>query len=145
MVLNVLGFRHTGIIVSDMAKSLFFYESILGLQVIQKFSDNSQYINQITQITNGSVDFIKLRANDGYTLELLQYPTHPTSKHDLGILNVGILHIAIHVESAIEAYDHLLSHGITPLSRPILSSEGFAKVFFCLDPDNVRVEFVEML
>ena len=35
--------------------------------------------------------------------------------------------------------------GVKTLSEPVLSSEGIAKDFFCLDPDNIRVELVEML
>tara|TARA_B100000963_G_scaffold301887_1_gene274622 strand:+ start:146 stop:340 length:195 start_codon:yes stop_codon:yes gene_type:complete len=31
------------------------------------------------------------------------------------------------------------------ISEPTLSSEKFAKVCFCLDPNNVRVELVEIL
>ena len=42
-------------------------------------------------------------------------------------------------------HSHLVSSGVKVLSKPVLSSEGIAKVFFCLDPDNVRVEIVEMI
>ena len=42
-------------------------------------------------------------------------------------------------------YEHLQKNNITVLSKPVLSSEKIAKVFFCLDPDGVRVEIVEML
>ena len=48
----VIGYRHTGMIVKDMKESLYFYRDILGLKVIQDFSDSSEYINKITGITN---------------------------------------------------------------------------------------------
>ena len=43
------------------------------------------------------------------------------------------------------AYKRLLEHDVKVLSKPIPSSCGMAKVFFCIDPDNVRIEIVEML
>ena len=35
--------------------------------------------------------------------------------------------------------------GVKFISEPTLSSEKFAKVCFCIDPNNVRVELVEIL
>jgi hypothetical protein len=64
---------------------------------------------------------------------------------NLSIINVGVCHVAFQVKSSEDAYNKLIKNNIKVLSKPILSSEGFAKVFFCLDPDNVRVELVEMI
>lgn len=141
----VIGYRHTGIITKNIDKSLEFYRDILGLTVIQDFTDSSKYINTITGIKNGSAHFIKLKANDGSVIELLEYPSHPTNPVHLSIINVGICHVAFQVQSSEDAYNKLIKNNIKVLSKPILSSEGFAKVFFCLDPDNVRVELVEMI
>ena len=141
----VIGYRHTGIIVNNMADSLKFYKDYLGLKVIQEFTDKSEYINKITGITNGVVHFIKLKMPDNTVLELLEYPSHKTNPHKLSILNVGIAHIALRVKSAKKAYDFLKLKNIKVLSKPVLSSEGIAKVFFCIDPNNIRVEIVEML
>jgi catechol 2,3-dioxygenase-like lactoylglutathione lyase family enzyme len=44
----VVGYRHTGIITRDINKSLYFYKNILGLRLIQDFTDSSDYINEIT-------------------------------------------------------------------------------------------------
>ena len=142
---KVIGFRHSGIIVKSMESSVNFYKNILGLELIQEFTDESEYINKITGITDGVAHFVKLRMPDGTVLELLEYPTHPTESHNLSIINVGICHIALQVDSAELMHTKLVRKGIKVLSKPILSSEGIATVFFCLDPDNVRVEFVEMV
>jgi catechol 2,3-dioxygenase-like lactoylglutathione lyase family enzyme len=141
----VIGYRHTGIITSNISKSLYFYNKILGLELIQDFVDSSEYINKITGLTGATAHFVKLKASDGSVIELLEYPSHPTSPVELSIINVGVCHIALRVRSAQEAYQALLANNVVVLSEPVLSSEGIAKVFFCLDPDNVRVELVEML
>ena len=141
----VIGYRHTGIIVNDMEKSLQFYRDFLGLKVIQEFTDQSEYINKITGITKGCAHFIKLKMPDGTVLELLEYPSHRTNPHNISIINVGIAHIALQVKNTEESYNFLNSKGVKLLSTPVLSSEGIAKVFFCLDPDGIRVELVEMI
>ena len=141
----VVGYRHTGIITKDIKKSLDFYQNIMGLEVIQEFTDTSDYINEITGLKGAEAHFIKLKAIDETVLELLEYPTHPTKPFESSIINVGVCHIALRVTNAEIAYDKLVENGVKVLSRPVLSSEGIAKVFFCLDPDNVRVELVEML
>ena len=112
----VSGFRHAGLIVKDLDVSLNFYSNILGLEIIQRFTDSSEYINTITGLTNGTAEFVKLRMLDGAVLELLTYPSHATKSHSLSIINVGIAHIALKVDSALDVYDVLLNHGIRVLS-----------------------------
>tara|TARA_B100000519_G_scaffold74233_1_gene63829 strand:- start:102 stop:545 length:444 start_codon:yes stop_codon:yes gene_type:complete len=141
----VVGYRHTGIITKDINKSLYFYKDILGLQEIQDFTDSSDYINEITGLNGAIAHFIKLKCLDGSVIELLEYPSHQTEPINASIINVGICHIALRVHNADDAYDRLMNEKIKVISKPVLSSEGIAKVFFCLDPDGVRVEIVEML
>ena len=141
----VTGFRHAGLIVKDLDDSLHFYCEILGLEAIQRFTDSSEYINIITGLTGATAEFAKLKMLDGAIIELLTYPSHPSQPHELSIINVGIAHIALRVDSALHSYEALVGHGINVLSPPVLSSEGIAKVFFCLDPDGYRVEIVEMI
>ena len=141
----VVGYRHTGIITKDINKSLYFYRDILGLQLIQDFTDSSDYINEITGLNGAIAHFIKLKCLDGSVIELLEYSSHKTDPINASIINVGICHIALRVQNADDAYNKLVNEKIKVISKPVLSSEGIAKVFFCLDPDGVRVEIVEML
>ena len=141
----VIGSRHTGVVVRDMQASMRFYRDILGLETVQEFTDDSEYINTITGIEDGEVHFIKLKAEDGTVLELLEYLSHPTEPTGHPFYNVGVCHIAFRVKDIQYAYNKLKQQGVRVISEPVLSSEKIAKVFFCLDPDNVRVELVEMI
>lgn len=141
----VKGYRHTGIICQDLKKSLFFYHKLLGMKIQQDFWDNSKYINTITGIKKGNVHMIKLKMENGDILELLDYPTHPTKLFNLPVYNVGLPHIALEVYNINKIYKKLKKHKIRFLSKPTVSSEKFAKVCFCFDPSNVRVELVEIL
>ena len=141
----VKGYRHTGIICKDINASLKFYRDFLGLQILQDFWDDSNYINKITGINGANVHMIKLQADDGTVVELLDYTTHPTDLIKQEIYNAVACHIAFQVYDIELAYRQLLSNGVKFLSEPVLSSEGIAKVCFCLDPNNTRIELVEML
>lgn len=141
----VKGVRHTGIICKDIEKSLQFYRDFLGLEVIQDFWDDSEYINEITGMEGANVHMIKLKVDDGTVVELLDYVTHPTELIEQQVYNAGACHIAFQVHNLENAYFELMEKGVRFLSKPVLSSERIAKVCFCLDPNNTRIELVEML
>ena len=143
----LLGVRHSGYIVSDINVSRNFYENVLGFEVMQAFEDGSDYINDITGTTGALVKMVKMKSLDGSVIEILSYEggVPATAKPRVPIYNVGEAHLAIQVSDAEKFHQHLIANRVPTLSQPILSSEGFAKVFFCLDPDKYRVEVVEML
>ena len=141
----VKGYRHTGIICKSLNKSLYFYKNILGLKVLQKFSDNSDYINKVSGLKKTNVKMIKLQMKSGEILELLSYPSIKTKLPKLSLYNVGLLHIALEVSDIEKVYKTLKKKKVKFLSEPVISSEKFAKVCFCLDPNNVRIELVQIL
>ena len=141
----VIGFRHTGIIVKDMKKSRRFYEDMLDLEVVQNYKDDSKYINNVLGLTNGKIHMIKLKTIDGYIIELLEYLNHPTEIVKTPFYNVGNCHLAFTVHNAEEMYEKLLDIGIEIISKPLLSSDKTALVFFCCDPNGIRIELVEIV
>ena len=141
----VIGFRHTGIIVKNMKESKHFYENILGLVVMQDYEDDSKYINDVLGLSDGKIHMVKLKSKDGYIIELLEYINHPTDFSDLPFYNVGSCHIAFTVQNSDQMYQSLKNVGIEIISEPLLSSEKTAKVFFCIDPNGIRIELVEIV
>ena len=142
-VLN--GFRHTGIIVKNMNVSKHFYEHILGLVVMQDYEDDSKYINDVLGLSDAKIRMVKLKSIDGYIIELLEYINHPTDFSNMPFYNVGFCHIAFTVKNSDQIYQRLKSAGVEIISKPLLSSEKTAKVFFCIDPNGIRVELVEIV
>ena len=141
----VIGFRHTGIIVKNMKESKHFYENILGLVVMQDYEDDSKYINDVLGLSDGKIRMVKLKSNDGYIIELLEYIHHPTDLLDRPFYNVGSCHVAFTVKNADQIYQRLKNAGIEIISEPLLSSDKTAKVFFCIEPNGIRVELVEIV
>ena len=145
MIPRIIGYRHTGIIVNDIQKSLYFYRDILGFNVIQDYTDNSDYINKIVGLKNANIHMVKLEAPDRTIIEIVKYINHPTGNSENQFYNVGTCHIAFQINDAEKVWEKLNNHDVPVISKPILSSENIAKVFFCIDPDGVRIELVEML
>tara|TARA_B100000315_G_C14542761_1_gene571733 strand:+ start:18 stop:452 length:435 start_codon:yes stop_codon:yes gene_type:complete len=141
----VISYRHTGIIVKNMEESLYFYKDILGLEVVQNYTDDSDYINNVLGLSKADIHMIKLKAQDGLIVELLKYIKHPTDIPNIPFYNVGSCHVAFTVKNADEMYQRLINADIKVISEPLLSSEKTAKVFFCIDPNGMRVELVEIV
>ena len=88
---------------------------------------------------------IKMKADDGTIIELLDYESHPADLITQEIYSPGACHLALEVHDISLAYSELLAKGVKFISEPVLSSEGIAKVCFCFDPNKTRIELVEML
>ncbi len=140
------GFRHVGIVVKDMEKALYFYRDLLGFKIVKKMQESGNYIDSVCGVKKISVITVKLSADDNNLIELL-YFISPVSKNNAakGLTDVGFSHISCTVENIDATYDRLSKAGIHFNSLPQVSSEGYAKVAFCLDPEGNFIELVEVL
>ena len=137
--------RHTGIVVSDLDRSLAFYAGILGLEPVARKTETGRYIDSVVGLPGVELEWIKLRAPDGYIVELLKYASHPAaSKDDLGASNrMGCSHVAFTVNDAAALYSKLVEGGYRCNSAPQASPDGKVMVFYGHDPDGIILEFVE--
>ena len=144
--MTVKGLRHTGIVVSDMAKSLEFYRDLLGMEVWADLEDNSPCIQSVTGLPGANIWMVKLQAQDGGSIELLKYLSHPQDPpKPARACDVGCNHVALRVDDLDALYQKLKQHGIHFNTPPIISSDGGAKITYCRDPEGVLVELVELL
>lgn len=137
--------RHTGIVVSDMERSLEFYRNLLGLRAVENFKEEGEYINKISGLSGVKLWMVKLVADDGTMVELLKYVSHPQKAPDnLQICDIGCSHIAFTVDDVDKEYTRLSDKGVRFNCPPLVSPDGCAKVAFCRDPDGVFIELVEL-
>jgi glyoxylase I family protein len=142
----ITAIRHTGIVVSDMQRSLHFYRDLLGLEVWADFKDDSECVQHVTDVPGANIWMIKLKAKDGVSVELLQYLSHPQEiPEPTRACDVGCNHIAFQVDHLDALYDKMLSADIRFHTPPLVSSDGGAKVTYCRDPEGVIIELVEIL
>ena len=138
--------RHTGIVVSNMERSLKFYRDNLHLKVIKDFTEKGDYIDSISALSNVYLRMVKLTTDDGSMVELLQYISHPNEPPvEVKINEIGCSHIAFTVNDLDEEYERLSKNGVKFNCPPYVSPDKYAKVTFCHDPDGASIELVEVL
>ena len=139
----ILNFRHIGIVVEDLNKSLHFYNDLLGFELIKRMNESGEYINNLTSVLDLNITTVKLRIPGGGIVELIQINS-PNKRHiTASITNVGITHFALTVDNIDETYRYLSEHGVKFVFPPIESPDGYAKVSFCKDPNNIFIELVQ--
>lgn len=79
-------------------------------------------------------------------VELLQYLSHPRKAQDNAqICDIGCSHISFTVNDIDKEYARLSQSGVRFNCPPYISTDGYAKVSFCHDPDGASIELVEVL
>jgi len=129
-----------------MNASLRFYRDLLGMEVWADFTDDSDYVQAVTGVPGADIWMIKMKAQDGSSVELLQYRSHPQeTPTPRRSCDVGINHLAVEVEDIDALHKTLLEEGIEFNAPPIFSADRGAKVTYCRDPEGVIVELVEIV
>ena len=138
--------RHTGIVVTDMERSVEFYRDLLGLEPVIDFTEEGEYINAISDLTGVRLRMVKLVAEEGGMVELLEYLSHPDQRAPGNRLcEIGPTHVSFTVDDVDAVYQAWSDKGIPFNSPPQVSPDGKAKVTFCRDPDGTSLEIVEEL
>jgi catechol 2,3-dioxygenase-like lactoylglutathione lyase family enzyme len=138
--------RHTGIVITDMEKSLAFYRDLLGLKIANDSIEEGDYIDSVLGLSDIRVHIVKMTAPDGSMVELLQYHSHPRkAPSSRQLCDIGCSHVAFTVDDIDKEYNRLLKSGVKFVTPPRVSPDGYAKVTFCLDPEGNFVELAEVL
>ena len=90
----MLNIRHTGIVTSDIDKSISFYETF-GFKIQKDMIESGSYIDNFSALKDVIVRTVKMSLDNGDMIELLYYHTHP-EKPDMSrkITQIGCSHIA---------------------------------------------------
>lgn len=135
--------RHIGISTTNMEKSLKFYEKLLGFRKITDDYESGEFVSHITGIADCKVRTVKLKKDDNVLVELLDFGKDSTSG-ETKLTDAGLTHFALTVKNLMNLYDILKSSGVEFIGYPKLSPSKKAKVAFCIDPNGVFIELVEV-
>jgi len=138
--------RHTGIVVRDLQKVANFYRS-LGFVDFSQDTEEGSFIDQVTGLINTKLEWIKLKAPDGYLLELLKYHSHLESEHisQQRSNKLGCSHIAFTVENIDKTCKIIRWLGGSVVNPPATTNNNKVKVAYCHDIEGVLMEIVEIL
>jgi catechol 2,3-dioxygenase-like lactoylglutathione lyase family enzyme len=136
-------FRHVGIVVNDLDKMIWFYQDLIGLEIIYDKIEEGRFLNHILNSNNKSPRIIKLGLNDKTIVELLYFGDCEINKKNL--FENGYTHFALTIDDGNYLYDKFIKNGLSVINTPTISDEKTVKVFFGMDPENNIIEFVELL
>jgi len=138
--------RHTGIVVRNIEEAANFYRA-LGFIDSNKAIEEGEFIDQVTGLKNTKLEWIKLKAADGYLLELLQYHSHLETKEVIKQKSnkLGCSHMAFGVENIEKTCELINKLGGSIVNPPALTNNNKVKVAYCHDLEGVLIEIVEIL
>ena len=117
---------HIGIVVSDMARSVAFYQDVLSCKV-----------TDARDIGFANLTFLDY---EGVPLELVQ------RKNEAGVIRDGakgrVDHVGFYVDDIDSEFARLKAKNV-PLLTDAPQNNGFMKNFFFFGPDGERLEFVQ--
>lgn len=128
----IKGIQHCALVVSDLEKSCWFYETVVGLEPIPRphtFTFTGAWFR------GGISELHLISAND---------TTAPVGIGDPGAGKVTGLatHLAFEVTDLAELQARLAHHGVEIVGGPVARGDGFVQIWL-LDPDGYMVEFFQ--
>jgi len=138
--------RHTGIVVRDLEKSAKFY-CALGFIKDSQAIEEGDFIDTVVGLQNTKLEWVKLKAPDGYLLELLQYHSHPEQGRMVKQKSnqLGCSHLAFSVDGIDAVCENIEKIGGSMVNSPALTNDKKVKVVYCHDNEGNLMEIVEVL
>ena len=142
--------HHTGIIVKDLDRSVYFYHDILGLEFSNEPSPwfEGDGLAKAVGVPGAKLRQVSLWVGDSATVELLEYANRPAD-NDTPIQQnyLGAMHLAFLVDDMDAKVAELKAKGVEFLSEPNTVDEGVLagwKWVYFHDPDKIPLELVEV-
>ena len=141
----ITNYRHTGLVVKNLQRSIKFYCQLLNFKVIQNIIEEGDYFNKLINEKKLRAKVIKARLQDNVVLELLEFinAKKKSIKKPRRYYPVGTMHLCFTVKNIEQVYKKLKRNKVKFLSPPLASDYDNIKTCFCYDPDFNLVQFVE--
>ncbi len=141
--------NHIGITVSNLDKSIQFYETLTG----KKITNRDEIGGKRMANTQGLDDTLIRYANlhlDNVNIDILEYVTPKSEKIAYSNNQISAMHLCFEVEDLHAALDRMKTIGVEPDGKPIYFTEedglksGFGTgVAYFTDPDGTNLEIIE--
>ena len=146
MKTSIDGVHHIAINVSEINKSINFYQEVLGLELIFPPQEASgEELEKAVKVPNVKLKFAMLQTGDN-VVELLQYVNPVGKPYDRRNCDTGNTHLAFRVSDIDKAYAELEKKGVKFNGPPIRIDSGPLKgcawAYFT-DPDGVTLEIFQ--
>lgn len=144
---------HIGLTVSDIDKSIAFYQDILGLNFVRCITMSGEATDRLFGGANCVAKVAYLNGSDhamAPPIELIQFISEDGVKDTPDLRKTSISEICFRVNNIDAVYQDLKAKGVEFLSEPQFfdfRSDGFAqsKAVYFKDPDGIVLELMEYL
>jgi catechol 2,3-dioxygenase-like lactoylglutathione lyase family enzyme len=148
--MNIAGIHHTGLVVSDLDRSIYFYHDVLGLPFATEPTDwfAGEALDRGVRVPNATLRLCMFWVGPSARLELLQY-RDLSADMDRPYPNntLGAGHVCFQVDDVRTAKADLETKGVEFYSEVNVVDEGplagWRWVYFA-DPDGLSLELVEV-
>ena len=139
---------HTGITVSNLERSLEFWQNVLGFGFSHRAHQSGEMVEQITGVKGAELKLAVVKAPGGHKIELLEYLAPPDrNKHaDLRPCDVGSVHVAFTVENLDPLLEKIAASGWKAAGKPQTLNYGpnaGKRVVYVRDPDGTTIELMQ--
>src|SRR5205085_9821272 len=138
---------HTGITVSNLERSLEFWQNVLGFEFSHRAHQTSEMASEITGVAGAELKLAVVKAPGGHKIELLEYLAPADRKKvDVRPCDVGSVHIAFTVENLDAILEKIAASGWKAAGKPQTLKSGpnaGKRVIYVRDPDGTTIEFMQ--
>jgi glyoxylase I family protein len=145
--MRIDGLHHVGLTVSNLDKSLSFYEGVLGLQLLRRGHDlQGSFIRSLVGVPDARLSNAMLATPAGGMLELIEYHSPAGRPIHVQPNDTASTHFCLTVQDIDGLYRELSKKGVVfhsePQRCPSGPMEGYMFVY-SRDPDGAIVEFIQ--
>jgi catechol 2,3-dioxygenase-like lactoylglutathione lyase family enzyme len=145
---RIIAADHTGITVSNLERSLDFWQNVLGFEFSHRAHQTSEMASQITGIAGAEIKLAVVKAPGGHKIELLEYLAPADRKHgNLRPCDVGSVHVALTVDNLDAILQKIAASGWKAAGKPQTLTAGpnaGKRVVYVRDPDGSTIEFMQL-
>jgi catechol 2,3-dioxygenase-like lactoylglutathione lyase family enzyme len=156
MSFRIIAADHTGITVSNLERSLEFWQNVLGFEFSHRAHQTSEMAGEITGVAGAEIKLAVVKAPGGHKIELLEYLAPPDRKHgdpsntlrtSLRPCDVGSVHVAFTVDNLDAVLQKIAASGWKAAGKPQTLTVGpnaGKRVVYVRDPDGTTIEFMQV-
>src|SRR5438105_8405065 len=146
---KVIATDHTGITVSNLERSLEFWQNVLGFEFSHRAHQTSEMASEITGVAGAEIKLAVVKAPGGHKIELLEYLAPADRKKDVNLrpCDVGSVHIALTVDDLDAVLQKIAASGWKAAGKPQTLNYGpnaGKRVIYVRDPDGTTIEIMEI-
>ena len=149
MSFKIITADHTGITVSNLERSLEFWQNVLGFEFSHRAHQTGERVEQITGVKGAELNLAVVKAPGGHKIELLEYLAPPDRKRDASLrpCDVDHVHVALVVDDLDAILEKVAASGWKAAGEPQALTTGpnaGKRVVYVRDPDGTTIEFMQM-